>query len=68
MKELNDRFADWYFIISEDVYKKIHLGRSDVVKKKEQKQDNEKAGASGELDKLEEGINIGPATKDAPKP
>ena len=24
-KELNDRFADWYYVISDDVYRKIHL-------------------------------------------
>jgi hypothetical protein len=30
--ELNGRFADWYYVISEDVYKKIHLGRNDLVK------------------------------------
>ena len=30
--ELNARFADWYYVISEDVYKKIHLGRSDIIK------------------------------------
>ncbi len=34
VKELNDRFADWYFIIPDDVYQKIHLGRSDIVKQK----------------------------------
>ncbi len=33
--ELNARFADWYFVISDDVYKKIHLSRSDVIKEKE---------------------------------
>ncbi|MBN2474299.1 MAG: DUF4340 domain-containing protein [Pirellulales bacterium] len=35
VKELNDRFADWYYIISDDVYQKIHLGRDQIVKKKE---------------------------------
>lgn len=30
--ELNARFADWYYVISEDVYKKVHLTRSDIVK------------------------------------
>lgn len=30
--ELNARFADWYYVISEDVYKKIHLSRSDIVR------------------------------------
>ncbi len=34
VKELNDRFADWYFIIPDDVYKKVHLGRNDIVKQK----------------------------------
>jgi hypothetical protein len=30
--ELNLRFSDWYYVISEDVYKKIHLSRADIVK------------------------------------
>jgi hypothetical protein len=30
--ELNARFADWYYVISEDVYKKVHLGRADLIK------------------------------------
>jgi hypothetical protein len=29
--ELNAHFADWYYIISEDTYKKIHLSRSDII-------------------------------------
>ncbi len=33
--ELNARFADWYYIISEDEYKKIHLRRNDLIKEKE---------------------------------
>jgi hypothetical protein len=33
--DLNARFADWYYIIAEDVYKKIHLSRDQIVKKKE---------------------------------
>jgi hypothetical protein len=32
VKELNARFADWYYVVSEDVYKKIRLVRSDIVK------------------------------------
>ena len=35
VKELNERFADWYYIISDDVYKKIHLSRADIIKSKE---------------------------------
>lgn len=32
--ELNARFGDWYYVISEEVFKKIHLGREELVKKK----------------------------------
>ncbi len=32
VRELNDRFADWYYVVSEDVYKKLRLTRSDIVK------------------------------------
>jgi hypothetical protein len=34
VKELNARFADWYYVVGEDTYRKIHLGKSDIVKKK----------------------------------
>ena len=33
--ELNARFADWYYVISDEVYRKIHLGRDELFKKKE---------------------------------
>lgn len=33
--ELNERFGDWYYVISNDVYKKIHLSRDDVIKTSE---------------------------------
>jgi len=32
VRELNARFADWFFVISEDVYKKVHLSRESLVK------------------------------------
>ena len=35
VRELNARFANWYYVISEDVYRKIHLGREDIIKAKE---------------------------------
>jgi hypothetical protein len=37
VKQLNERFADWYYIISDDVYHKIHLSQADVIKTKETK-------------------------------
>ena len=33
-ERLNTRFADWYYVISDDSFDKIHLGRSDLIKKK----------------------------------
>lgn len=30
--ELNARFADWYYVISDEVYKKVHLSRAEIVK------------------------------------
>ena len=32
VEELNGRFSDWYYVISDDIYQKIHLGRTDIVK------------------------------------
>ncbi len=48
VKELNERFADWYYVISEDVYQKIHLGRGEIVKVKEEKKEDAKPAAPGE--------------------
>jgi hypothetical protein len=36
VREANYRFADWYYVISDDVYKKIHLGRSDIIQPTEE--------------------------------
>lgn len=33
-KELGSRFADWYYVISDATYQKIHLGRDAIVQKK----------------------------------
>lgn len=44
VNELNYRFADWYYVISEDVYKKIHLSQVDIVKEKEEAAKNEGFG------------------------
>jgi hypothetical protein len=45
--ELNERFGDWYYVISNDVYKQIHLGRNQVIKKKEAPKAGEDAAAPG---------------------
>jgi hypothetical protein len=32
VNELNSRFSAWYYIIAEDVYKRVHLSRNDIIK------------------------------------
>jgi hypothetical protein len=32
VRQLNDRFADWYYVISDSVYQKIRVGREGLVK------------------------------------
>jgi hypothetical protein len=34
VKDLNLRFGDWYFVVSNDTFQKVRLGKSDVVQKK----------------------------------
>ena len=48
VKELNLRFGDWYFVVSDEVFKKIRLSREDVIKKKET--DEEAGGESASAD------------------
>jgi hypothetical protein len=38
--DLNRRFADWYYVISDDTYRKIHLTIKDVLEKKQLAEDN----------------------------
>ena len=39
VKDLNLRFGDWYFVVADDVFKKIRLSSDNIVKKKEKKTD-----------------------------
>jgi len=41
--ELNDRFADWYYVITEEDFGKLRLSRDQLVKEKEKEEDEEKA-------------------------
>jgi hypothetical protein len=43
--KLNERFGDWYYVISNDVYQQVHLGLDKVVKKKEAQEGKETASA-----------------------
>jgi hypothetical protein len=73
VQELNARFADWYYIIPEDAYRKVHLGRTDIVKKKEKKDEKAKDDKSKEADhgdaektKASPISDLEKATKEAP--
>ena len=39
VEKLNARFADWYYIIPDEVYQKIHLGRDQIVREKKPAED-----------------------------
>lgn len=39
VKSLNLRFGDWYFVVNDDVFRKIRLSKDKVIKKKEKKAD-----------------------------
>lgn len=34
VKDLNLRFGDWYFVVSDETFKQVRLGKADIVKKK----------------------------------
>ncbi|HJQ80103.1 MAG TPA: DUF4340 domain-containing protein [Lacipirellulaceae bacterium] len=65
VKELNLRFGDWYFVVSDDVFKKIRLGRKDVVKKKEKKGE---ADAAQSGDTASNGEDTASGSTDDPSP
>lgn len=63
-KELNARFADWYYVVSDDTFRKIHLGVSDIIKQAPKEDATEDAAAAGPTDPFLKG---GPApAKTAP--
>src|SRR5262249_41642241 len=47
VKDLNLRFGDWYFVVSDDVYRKIRLSRDKVVKAKEKPKADAAPGQGG---------------------
>ena len=61
--KLNKRFADWYYIIADDTYQKIHLGQKDVIQKKAPKDDKKAAtpGAPGIPQNFDPGALVPPA-------
>ena len=62
-KELNARFADWYYVVGEDTYRKIHLGKSDIVKKKPKDTKDSKDSAATSTPNNPFNLNALPAGK-----
>ncbi|MCL2743107.1 MAG: DUF4340 domain-containing protein [Planctomycetaceae bacterium] len=48
-KKLTDRFADWYYVIPEDVYKKIRLTNTNVFREKKEEKPNPPHGEPGHV-------------------
>lgn len=66
-KELNDRFADWYYVISNSEFEKIHLTREQIVKKKEAKAEGKEGDdhdhPHGEMETFDAMRSSGPGGK-----
>jgi hypothetical protein len=56
VRELNARFADWYYVVAEDEYKKIRLSRGDLIKEGEMAAD-EGFGVDAFRKLQEDGLN-----------
>jgi len=63
VEQLQDRFAEWYYLISADVFDKLHLSRADLVKKKPP-EPAEKAGAANQAEPAGEEPSARPAPKE----
>jgi hypothetical protein len=52
VKDLNLRFGDWYFVVGNDVFTKIRLGRDQVIKKKASKEGEADAAGKSATDSI----------------
>lgn len=68
VEELNARFADWYYVISDEVYQKIHLGYKDIVQKKEKKEEEAKKDQSSSQAQEKPAASTPGESKDVSKP
>lgn len=67
VKELNDRFGDWYYVISAEDFDKLRLNRDQMVKAKEKKEEKKDEGeAKKDDDKKPETAKPADAPTDKP--
>ena len=52
VKDLNLRFGDWYFVVGNDVFTRIRLGRDAVIKKKDAKEDAATGDGENAIDSI----------------
>jgi hypothetical protein len=55
-EKLSARFADWYYVIPEDVYKKIHLTETNIFKPKTAASENPPHGHPGHIHNEDETV------------
>ncbi|MGD9125940.1 MAG: DUF4340 domain-containing protein [Planctomycetia bacterium] len=56
VEELNARFADWYYVISENVFKKLHLTQKELIKIRQPEANGTSAPGSNPLSPLSPGL------------
>jgi hypothetical protein len=69
--ELNARFAEWYYVIDDAEYQKIHLSRDKIVKAKEEEKPEEKASDASAAKPIAKPDTVGDFESlkaDAPRP
>jgi hypothetical protein len=54
--ELNIRFADWYYVVSEEQFQKVQLDRDDLIKQKEKEEGADTASTSDAEPAVEESV------------
>ncbi len=64
VEELNRRFADWYYVISEESFKKLRPARTEFVKEKEQEEQADKTDEGATTSDADDSANA----DEAPKP
>ncbi|SFJ37443.1 DUF4340 domain-containing protein [Planctomicrobium piriforme] len=66
--ELNRRFADWYYVISEDLFDRLKLKREDLVEKVEPAKEESKPEEKANAPAMEKPQTPAPATDNADAP
>ena len=58
VSDLNLRFGDWYFVVDDEVFKKVRLSRESIIKKKEKKEETGEADSADGTETAAPGVTI----------